>query len=323
MKTKFLLLLAAGILFYGLSMQAQTTVTIQPVQDNTLYEHATESLSNGAGNHLFVGLTNQGLIRRGLLKFDIASIVPTGATILEATLTLSMDKTISGPANIELHTLNTDWGEGASVAVETAGSSGGIGATAQSDDATWLHSFYDSSTWNTAGGDFNATASATTSVDGLGSYSWTSTQLTADVQNWLDVPANNFGWCLTGDEVTVKTAKRFASREIATAANRPSLTIVYNTVPVSVQQTKAGSRLTIYPNPSSGKMQLTVSDVPMAKVQIYNVVGLPVYSQSIIDDRPSKIDLSKEPSGLYFYKLLSNNRIVETGKITIMKSLAP
>ena len=45
-------------------------VTIAPNKDNTLYESATGSLSNGAGEHFFVGRTDVisgGAIRRGVI----------------------------------------------------------------------------------------------------------------------------------------------------------------------------------------------------------------------------------------------------------------
>ena len=317
MKNLFLLLSVVGILFFSVPLKAQTTVTINPVKDNTLYQQVAGNLSNGAGDHFFVGTTNQGLIRRGLLQFDIASNVPAGATILEATLALSMDKTLPGPSNIELHIVTTNWGEGASVAAETTGTGGGIGATAQNNDATWLHSFYNSSLWTTAGGDFSPTVSASTSVAGIGSYSWTSPQLAADIQNWLTAPTTNFGWCLTGDETKLGTVKRFASREIATITSRPGLTITF-TPPVSALETNTGSRSIVYPNPSTGKMQLVVSDVPNAAVKVYNIMGRTVYSELLIEDQLT-IDLSKEPAGIYFYELLSNQGIVETGKIVIRK----
>ena len=77
----------------------------------------------------------------------------------------------------------------------------GKGDDSEPNDATWIHTFYPGSFWTTPGGDFDATASGSTSVDGEGSYSWGSTaQMVADVQGWLDTPANNHGWILIGPE---------------------------------------------------------------------------------------------------------------------------
>ncbi|MGE5395712.1 MAG: DNRLRE domain-containing protein, partial [Candidatus Saccharibacteria bacterium] len=147
MNKLFLLLTIAGMLFCCSSLTGQTTVNINPVKDNTLYEDATGSLSNGSGIHLFVGLTNLNSKRRSLVQFDIASNVPAGATIVSASLTLTVDQTNSGPNNVELHTVSVDWGEGASV----ASGSGGGGAVAQANDATWLHNFYNHSLWKNPG----------------------------------------------------------------------------------------------------------------------------------------------------------------------------
>ena len=80
--------------------------------------------------------------------------------------------------------------------------------------------------WTNAGGDFVAEASAATSAGGLGKYEWSSDQMTADVQAWLDDAATNFGWILIGNESKVKTANRFDTMESSESA-RPTLTIEF------------------------------------------------------------------------------------------------
>ncbi|MCW3105429.1 MAG: hypothetical protein JWO09_3869 [Bacteroidetes bacterium] len=217
------LALLAGTCMYT---QAQTTVNLVPEKDNTLYENASGSLSNGAGDHFFVGTTGSNRIRRSVIKFDVAGSIPAGATITSVTLTLSMDQTISGPNSIGLYTLSTNWGEGSSF----AGGGGGGGAASATNDATWIHTFYPGSMWTNPGGDYNASASATTAVNGVGAYTWNSSQMASDVQAWLDAGATNFGWELIGDESVSSTAKRFASREFSSATEQPMLAVTY-TVP--------------------------------------------------------------------------------------------
>jgi hypothetical protein len=205
--------------------QIPRTTLVSASQDNTLYEDATGSLSNGAGQHFFVGTTAiEAEIRRGLIAFDLSSAISGGSTVLSATLILSMSKTMAGDQAVALHPVLVEWGEGSSDAMGEEG----MGTPSTSGDATWLHTFYDSSLWATAGGDFAATASATTLVGDPGSYEWNSPQMVSDVQAWIDAPANNFGWLLLGNEATAMTAKRFDSREHPTAANRPLLVITYN-----------------------------------------------------------------------------------------------
>jgi hypothetical protein len=199
---------------------AATVVVLAAVADNTLYESATGDLSNGAGEHLFAGRTTSLSIRRAVLKFDLSGI-PAGSTINAATLTLHMSKTIAGAQSTTIHRLLRNWGEGTSnAALEEGG-----GAPATTNDATWLHTFYSTQLWSTPGGDFAAAASATTSVAGIGSYSWSGAGVTADVQQWLPSPAANFGWLVRGNEASASTSKQFGSKENPTAAFRPTLTV--------------------------------------------------------------------------------------------------
>ncbi len=205
-------------------------IAIEPIRDNTLFESDSGHLSNGQGQYLFTGRTAQGAnsIRRGVLLFDIAGNVPIPSYIDSVSLNLNLSKTISGPQNVSLHRLTTDWGEGASNAT---GQEGG-GALSLTGDATWLHTFYDTSLWGIPGGDYEGDASATQAVAGLGMYTWSSTpQLVIDVQLWLDNPLSNFGWIILGDESLGSTAKRFDSREHPTPANHPTLNIHFTPIP--------------------------------------------------------------------------------------------
>ena len=96
-------------------------------------------------------------------------------------------------------------------------------------DATWKHSFSPGSNWTTLGGDFAAAASGSASVGTtLTSYAWSSTPgMIADVQHWLDNPAQDFGWAVLGQEESQKSARQFGSRENVVPGLRPTLTIEY------------------------------------------------------------------------------------------------
>ncbi len=205
---------------------AQTTVVLSASADNTIYQDFPSN-SNAIGQHFFSGNNGGNSPRRALLKFNIASAVPSGAIITAVTLTLNCNISRNIADNVLLYKLSTDWGEGTSNATA---SGGGGGAAATTNDATWPNNFFSTSNWTTPGGDYIATASAATSIAGTGFYSWASSNMIADVQNWLASPATNFGWILLCNETTFSTARRFASRENTTLANRPSLSITYSTV---------------------------------------------------------------------------------------------
>jgi len=222
----FLLVIAAT----GAPPSLAATTTTGAGRDNTLYQSATGSLSNGIGTGFFAGRTAQATnsIRRGLVWFDVAAALPAGATISAVQLKLTMSQTSSGAMSVAVHRVSADWGEGAS----DAGPAGGSGAPAQAGDATWLHRVYPGTLWASPGGDFAPVASATRAVDAAGDYVWDSTPgLVADVQAWLDQPASNHGWLLRGDEAAAQTVKKFESRESTDPLFRPALTIEY-TLPV-------------------------------------------------------------------------------------------
>jgi hypothetical protein len=196
-----------------------------PLKDNSMFSEE-DTLSNGAGQHLFAGRTASGELRRALLAFAVADSIPANAVIDSVRLTLNVSKSLAGSRTMTLHRAGAAWGEGASDAPFEEGT----GTAAEANDATWAYRFFDTVTWTTPGGDFNATASATLSVGTNGFHTWTSETMAADVQGWLDAPATNFGWVVVGAEGTDGTAKRFDSREYPTATRRPKLTVYY-TVP--------------------------------------------------------------------------------------------
>ena len=198
------------------------SITIGPSKDNTLYENIDRLLSNGAGEHIFVGNTAGGSAQRSVIAFDFSGKIPAGATINSVSLTLNVSRTQAGEEDVKIHRLLADWGEGAS---DAAANEGG-GTAPEPGDATWKHAQFDAEAWRTPGGEFVAAASASKTVGGTGKYSWGSTEgLVADVKLWLDEPSANFGWILVGNEGERQTTKRFDSKENGTGSNRPTLVV--------------------------------------------------------------------------------------------------
>ncbi len=237
-------------LWLGVSMVAALVASPLSAQfatpadrDNTVFEELVQqegcsaSTSNGAGQYLFSGFTNNGTERRAVLHFDVSSI-PAGSTIVAATVTLHQNRVAGGSSPSDLFGLRritADWGEGTS----DGGTSEGGGGPATPNDATWCERFYQVAQWANLGGDFISPASATIAVGTTSpaSYVWGPTAgLAADVQGWVDAPASNFGWILIQDLVSppplgepegaVGTARRFDSRE-GTAAVQPRLEVTY------------------------------------------------------------------------------------------------
>ena len=237
----FVLTLCSGAaaVFVSLPLHADT-VTLGASQDNSVFQNNVNN-SNGGGPGIFAGTNGNASPRRGLIEFNVAGGVPSGATITAVTLQLTVGQLGGGSTmgrTIDLFDLSRAWGEG-TAGQSTAIGGTGQGATAGTDDATWSANQYNVSTWTTAGGDHAATASATTAMTtvSLNSvFSWSSTALVTDVQGWLTAPSTNNGWeVISENEATSQSLLGFYSREGmqvsgVTASQLPQLTISY-TVP--------------------------------------------------------------------------------------------
>ncbi len=204
------------------------SISVNPSRDNSIYAESNNSNATGS---IYVGRTagtNGTSVRRGLVQFDIASLLPAGATI--NSVSLKLERVIGGPNStddiLELHALSAGWGEGTSFGV-------GQGAAPTAGDATWNFSLFNSSSWTNPGGDFGATSGSTILGSGSSTFTFFSQAgMVADVQNWLNSPASNFGWLLKySDENTVGTARAFFSREASVASQRPTLTIDFTPAP--------------------------------------------------------------------------------------------
>lgn len=214
-------ILFCSLFSWQITAQSTTTITLNPSQDNTLYE-ADDPRSSGQGANIFAAYTNREKIRRGLIQFDLSDI-PTEAAIESASLSMRVNRSRGVPEDLKLHKTLMAWGEGMS---NSQSRGGGQGVPAAEGDATWLHTFYPDQFWNTPGGDFEAEASAVVSdVSGSGEITWSDAGLVSDAQFWLENPDQNFGWTILSNETIRRSAKRFGSRESNVS---PVLTLTYS-----------------------------------------------------------------------------------------------
>lgn len=203
------------------------TVELVTVHDTTLFEGT--NLSNGAGSHMFCGVTGDDLSRRALIRFDLGA-VPDGSKIVSARVRLFMSKTSSGAKPVSLHRACESWGEGATNTDLDNG--GGQGAPAESGDATWFVRNFPLEPWAHAGGDFVTAPSATIAVTGNAFYEWGSNAaIVQDVQSWINAREMNNGWFIIGDESSPYTAKRFDTHEYSEPTRRPRLFIEFEMSP--------------------------------------------------------------------------------------------
>jgi hypothetical protein len=224
-------LLLASIAFAE-SSSAQSTSRIVASADTALRE-ANEDHNLGGMLFVPVGTAAVGTKNRGLLKFNLADVVPAGAALQEVKLEVVVTSVSSGEVTFSLHRVLNDWGEGDKTGGPTPG--GTLGAPADEGEATWLARFHSTNApvlWAAPGGDadtdYVAAPSASAAIGGSGTTNaFSSSAMLDDVQAWLANPEANFGWMLIQtNENVLGQARRIGSREDAAAA--PVLTIVYS-----------------------------------------------------------------------------------------------
>jgi uncharacterized protein (TIGR03118 family) len=238
------------------SLAAVATVT---VTEDTFIDSGAPGNNAGATGWFDAGRDGAGGVRRGLLRFDLSGI-PAGSTVTSATLQLTVVKVpANGPVNstFDLFRMLASWQEGTKT--------GNSGAPATAGETTWNARILGTANWTTAGAKSNAaaTASASTAVGSTDNakYSWTGPGLVADVQRWLNDPAQNFGWLLTSRaEGSPRSVRGFASRQ--SGADAGTLTVVYTPAPnsppsVSIAGPADGAT---FISPAGVTIQVTASD---------------------------------------------------------------
>lgn len=185
--------------------------TIQPSSaDNTLSQAFPD---NNYGSLTNTTISNgNNAIRRGLLTFDFSSVVPAGATITSATLSLYCYQVSSGRTITAYRLLRTDWSV---------------------SESTW-NIYKTGSNWGIAGASDSTTDYTTTdssSATSLSSAGWLNFTVTAQVQTALDsVSGIAHFLCLDSGSTSTATQRFYSRNETTDTTLRPKLYIEY-TVP--------------------------------------------------------------------------------------------
>jgi hypothetical protein len=82
--------------------------------------------------------------------------------------------------------------------------------------------------------------------------------------------------------------------------------------------------LNAYPNPSKGKITLSLAQASDARyrISVSNTIGKEILAIKIPESAHNKdymIDLSAYPAGVYFYSLLVNDKLVETKRLILQQ----
>lgn len=236
---------AAGLLISSIQAVFSETVFLRPIADTTLFESSPND-NMGGWTHAAAGTTGTAGDRtrnRALFRFDVAAALPSQAQVTNAILHLevvrvpgAMGGGSPASSNFVLRRVLKPWGEGDKL--------GDRGFPADPGEATWNDRFAPGidgegrAAWSAPGaaapGDFSSAISASRLVSGQGKYQFGSTSnLVADVQDWLDHPSSNFGWILISQSENIaKTARGFGSRE---DTDHPPILAVEYSAPVPLR----------------------------------------------------------------------------------------
>jgi hypothetical protein len=231
MSSLFLRLLAPALVLATSQLHA-VIVQVPVAADTTLFQSAPDN--NLGLSDLAIGVTGTGGRARALLLFDVAALVPSGATITSASLTLYATRNAhtGAPAmDLEIHRALVSWTEGAKF--------GNTGNTATNGESTWNSRAHNLAAWGSVGGQSGVDFASAT-LGALGKLVFASTApFVADAQGWLDTPLTNRGlFVLDATESTLKTARRFASAEDTSQGQSPVpvfapvLTLEYSLAPI-------------------------------------------------------------------------------------------
>jgi len=179
------------------------TRTFQPSSADSYVDQFNPTTNYGSSTTLSVN-TRASRNTRALVQFTIAAIPAN--SVSSATMQLYLTTAPAASRTHNAHLITQSWTE--------------AGVTWDTYDGT--------NNWTTAGGDFSgtATASTTTGTTSGVTLSWT---VTSDVQAYVNGTATNYGW-LVKDQTESATPNRtsaYASKEYATPANRPLLSVTF------------------------------------------------------------------------------------------------
>lgn len=84
---------------------------------------------------------------------------------------------------------------------------------------------------------------------------------------------------------------------------------------IGIEDFQNYSMLRVYPNPTNGIFTIQSSE-RISVIKIVNIFGEKIHS-SKLNTNKTEIDLSKQPKGIYFYQIISENKNNATGKLII------
>lgn len=134
--------------------------------------------------------------------------------------------------------------------------------------------------------------------------------VTAIAQEWINNPANNYGWMLKTQTSNFYNSMIFGSSNFPDSAKRPTLTLCFAS-PLSINSSNiADTKLMLYPNPTQRDLFLRLNSSYIGKltVNIINLMGQVIYKENIEKSASSfttNFNVSNFSKGLYLIQLIT------------------
>ncbi len=166
----------------------------------------------GADPEFWITLDSSSQPIRGIIQFGFSSL-PQDADITQADLEIYCHNAPTGDAlTMDIYRVNKDWIEG-----------DGTSTGAIIDSGVNWNTTDGTTRWDTPGGDHDTASSGSTSVTGVGWYTWDISQLAAD---WHGGTKDNYGALIIGSGGAA-AIKFLRTSDHTTASERPKIKVTY------------------------------------------------------------------------------------------------
>jgi hypothetical protein len=265
------------IIYFINGSSAATAATFQ--QDVASYSGATDTFMRASAPTTNFGSTDplevDGSGDEGALLKWVISTIPAGSTVTSVSVTLNITN-VSTTAGYFFKECLRAWVEG---------------------QATW-NIYSTGNSWQTAGCngalDVGATSFGTLTAASTGAETVVLNAAgIAAVQGWVDDPSSNNGFLLANYDDANWDGSTFTSKENATAADHPKLTVGYNTPRSVIEFTTDGT--TTVPDDSSPYLS-GATNTDNANKLAYDGINERLYVSSIDDFEVNIFDISTQAS---------------------------
>ena len=126
-------------------------------------------------------------------------------------------------------------------------------------------------------------------------------QISAGIVHTIAIKTDGTLWAWGTNDYGYLGDGTYTNKNVPTAISCPL---------TSVKENNLDNSISIYPNPTNGKIQISNTKNKVQEVGVYNMLGERLYSFSNSQSSSLEIDLSTQQNGVYFIEIKSENEIV-------------